>query len=424
VYGEILRNCDLDLLDATVFHNVPNRVNGIAYADDLAMLGMCGEPLQECLFQVEDAMSPFNLRINAGKTQALVFLPYRRTIPAQDIYQWQNFFVCGEWIEVVEEFKYLGIHLDFSKDTGGHISICYQRAKQAAVQKGRLCKQLHIVNFSRLRTYFFSFVVSQFHGHQLVTFPREHYEHVLMLFFRNCFSLPIGYPRAIFYYFVGSLEFEAQQILARLRFFQKHGRTHGFLRSAFLEDRRLFLLHQNGWNRDFMDLYEDFLPGRSVSELDLFDPQDNFRELLEQESSDRRDLRLTLMPSGVLFRDLVPYQAMPSFLRELSRRSFEEVRLILIFFANMFRFCFFSSRMDRCPLCLVNFIAGHLFDCPEIQMSMPIRIDGWRDLAYGREWREFLDLFFIVCFLWTRRVNAVCVGHSETIGSAVRMFLV
>ncbi len=50
-----------------------------------------------------------------------------------------------------------------------------------------------------------------------------------------------------------------------------------------------------------MDLYEGFLPGQSFSELDLFDPQDNFRDLLEQESSDRRDLRLSLRPSGVLF---------------------------------------------------------------------------------------------------------------------------
>jgi hypothetical protein len=182
-------------------------------------------------------------------------------------------------------------------------------------------------------------------------------------------------------------------------------------------------MQQASWNRDFEDLYEDFLPGRVFSELDLFDPQEDMRALLESESSDRRDLRLSLMPSGVLFRDLLPFQAMPSFLRELSRRSFEETRLVLIYFANMFQFCFFSSRVERCPLCLQSFLAQHLFECPEIELIAPIRLDGWRDLAYGREWRDFLDLFFITCLLWSRRVNSVRIGHVKTITEAVRLFL-
>jgi hypothetical protein len=423
VYGEILRNCDLDLLSGEVFRNFSSRVCGIAYADDLAMMGMDGGPLQECLCVVEDSMLPFNLRINAGKTQVLVFLPFRRIIPISEVRPWCYFYVCKEWIEVVEEFKYLGIFFDISTRNDAHVAVCSTRARQAAIQIGRLCRQLEVVNFSRLRTYFFSFVVSQFHGYQMVTFPNELYESALMLFFRTCFSLPVGFPRAIFYYFAGALEFEAQQILGRFRFFQKHARTRGFMRSVFFEDRRLFLMNQPCWSRDFMHLYEDFLPGRAFSELDLFDPHEDLRALLETESSERRDARLSLMPSGVLFRSLVPYRVMPSFLRELSARSFEEVRLVLIFFANMFRFCFLSRATDVCPLCLGRFISEHIFDCPEIQSTMPLRIDGWRDLAFGQEWRDFLDLFFIVCFMWTRRVNSVRVGHTKTITSAIRLFL-
>jgi hypothetical protein len=279
------------------------------------------------------------------------------------------------------------------------------------------------VNFSRLRTYFFSFVVSQLHGHQLVVFPRECYEQVLMLFFRSCFSLPVGFPRAIFFYFVGSLEFDAQQIIARLRFFQKHARTRGFLREAFLEDRRLFLLRQPCWNSEFADLFEGFLPGRIFGEIDLFDPQEDIRTLVERELSARRDLRLSLMPSGVLFRELLPFQAMPSFLRELSRRSFEEVRLVLIFFANMFRFCFFSRTTESCPLCLQSFIASHLFDCVEISRDVPSLIDDWRVVALRRDWGTFFDFFFVTCLFWTRRVNSIRRGHVKTIHEAVRLFL-
>jgi hypothetical protein len=369
-------------------------------------------------------MLPFNLHVNAGKTKVMVFLTYRRSIPMVEVNEWCDCYVENEWIEAVEEFKYLGIHFDFLADTNAHVEVCFTRAKQAAGQIGRLCNQLHLTDFSRLRTYFFSFVVSQFYGLQLVTFPSEYYEKAMMIFFRSCFSLPIGFPRAIFYFFAGSLEFPAQQILARLRFFQKHARTRGFMRSVFTEDRRLFLLHQASWNADFEDLYEDFLPGRVFSELDLFDPQDDLHALLANESELRRDMRLSLMPSGVLFRDLLPYRAMPSFLRELSRRSIEEVRLTLIFLANMFRFCFFSRRMDSCPLCFSAFVSSHLFECPNIQLYSPIPLETWRSYAIRHEWNEFLDLLFLVCLFWSHRVNSVRVGHVKTINAATRFFLV
>jgi hypothetical protein len=71
--------------------------------------------------------------------------------------------VEGEWIREACELKYLGITLDFLGDTEEHVSVCVSRARAAATQIGRLCRQLEIRDFSQLRTYFFSFVVSQFH---------------------------------------------------------------------------------------------------------------------------------------------------------------------------------------------------------------------------------------------------------------------
>ncbi len=423
VYGEILRRCDLDLLDENVFVEMPRRVRGIAYADDPATLGLEISPLQETLITIAEAMLPFNLHINAGKTVEMIFLTYRRLIPQSDVIEWGPMFIEGEWIEEASEFKYLGIFLDILCDSEIHTVNCFKRAKQAAVQIGRLCRQMEIRDFSQLRTYFFSFVVSQFHGQQLVSFPPEDYKTVLMLYFRTVFSLPVGYPRAIFYFFVGALEFQAQQIVARLRFFQKHARSRGFLRAAFLEDRRLYLLGQICWNMDFQILFEAFLPNRSFSELDLFDPQEDIHSLLQQESSNRRDLRLTLMPSGVLFQRLVSYQTLPSFLRELSRRSFEETRLVLIFFANMFRFCFFSRRLDSCPLCLVRLDASHHFDCPQIRANCPIDVSDWRGLALRSEWAEFFDLFILVSIVWSRSVRSVRCGHTRTLSDAFRLFL-
>ncbi len=144
--------------------------------------------------------------------------------------------------------------------------------------------------------------------------------------------------------------------------------------------------------------------------------------MLERESADRRTFRLSLMPSGILFQRLVPYQAMPGFLRELSRRSFEESRLILIFFVNMFRFCFFSRATKTCPLCLSRLDASHHFDCLRIRDLSLIKLGDWQGLARRGEWREFFDLFFLVSLIWSSNVRSVRCGHSHTISNAIRLF--
>ncbi len=225
VYGEILRMCDLDLLDENVFMNDPARVRGIASADDLAALGLEIPPLQAGLFKIAAAMLPFNLRMNAGKTVEVIFLTYRRLIPIAEVIPWEALFVDEEWITEGSEFKYLGIVLDIFCDTEQHVLKCFKLAKQAAVQIGRLCRQMEVRNFSQLRTYFFSFVVSQFHGQQLVTFPPEYYEVVLMLFFSFGLLSPGGLSQIdflLFRWLLASLEFQAQQICFEIAFFSRN----------------------------------------------------------------------------------------------------------------------------------------------------------------------------------------------------------
>jgi hypothetical protein len=175
---------------------------------------------------------------------------------------------------------------------------------------------------------------------------------------------------------------------------------------------------------DFQLLFEWFLPNRSFSELDLFDPDEDIYSLLATKSSNRRELRLSLMPSGVLFQRLVPFQALPSFLLELSRRSFEESRLILVFFANMFRFCFFTRSVEYCPLCLSRLDASHHFDCHRIRDLCPaVDLRDWQQVARRNEWSEFFDLFFLVSLIWSSNVVSVRCGHTKTIQRAFRLFL-
>ncbi len=335
VYGDILRSCDLDCFPDDAFEGSLLRVLGIAYADDLASFGLDVPLLQDSLDHIVRVMKPYNLLPNALKTQVLVFVTRRRLPPFSDFDPDQEFTLDGVVLESVTTFKYLGVHLDFLASSSPHEDICLLKAKAAAVQVGKLCRQLQITDLARLQTYFQSFVVSQFHGTQVVYFTNDCYESVLMLFFRTCFSLPIGYPRAILHYFTGPLEFFAQQLLARFKFFQKHAWKVGQIRDSFYQDRILFLLGQECWASDFAEIYEAFFQGSRFSEFDLFSPVDEFRTRLEAESIEHRNLRLTLMPSGILFRHLIPIGSLSSFMRELSIRSFEEVRLILLFFLRI-----------------------------------------------------------------------------------------
>jgi hypothetical protein len=54
----------------------------------------------------------------------------------------------------------------------------------------------------------------------------------------------------------------------------------------------------------------------------------------------------------------------------------------------------------------------------------PVDMIDWRELASRNEWREFLDLFFLISVIWVRRVNSVRVGHTRTIECGNRLFII
>jgi hypothetical protein len=164
------------------------------------------------------------------------------------------------------------------------------------------------------------------------------------------------------------------------------------MRENFFQAWILFLLGRESWASDFVELYEDFFHGSRFSELDLFAPIDEFRLRLELESIEHRRLRLSLMPSGILFQQLIQLGSHSLFLQELSVRSFEEVRLVLLFFADMLKFCLFTCRQDDCPFCpgTTPLSSAHFLDCSNIfhspllpppdDLPLPSQFDPWRTM--------------------------------------------
>ena len=73
------------------------------YADDTVLFANTKENLQKCLNGLKLYCDKWKLQINADKTKVLVFA--KRKINKCDF----NFTIGGESIEIVDEFKYLGV---------------------------------------------------------------------------------------------------------------------------------------------------------------------------------------------------------------------------------------------------------------------------------------------------------------------------
>ena len=414
VYGEILWVAGLDVISNDVFVPRDKRVVGIAYADDFALMAQNICSAQTSLDNMSIAMLTFNLRMNRDKTKLLIFVQKRKPRGfLGDIRSWQ---ICveGQPIEMVCEFKYLGITLNFLCEPLTHPLSCESRAIAAAVQYGGLFRRLEITDFRKLRAFFLAFVQSQFHGSQIVSFSKESMEKALMLFLRSCFSLPIGYPRAIFCELLDIDEFFLTQIRSRWRFFSRNirlGRINSALTQAFLHDRELFRLGIPCWSRDFCKIFESFYNERAFIELDLFEEESQITELLRMESMSQRTLRMTLSPSAHLLRDLLPHRVTRSFLVSLSQRSFEEVRLILLFWGNMLRYCFFTGSVEICLLCSLPFNSEHFLSCTEINNNGVL--GNWRLFLENENWEGFISFFFLVALEWIHRTNPVRLGHQK-----------
>ena len=268
------------------------------------------------------------------------------------------------------------------------------------------------------RTFFLAFVLSQFHGSQIITFPVESMEKVLMVFLRSCFSLPTGYPRAIFYSLLDIDKFLFSQIRAWRRFFSRNVRSaiRPLMREVFLHDRELFHLGLPSWSQDFGSLFERFYTERMFSEIDLFDEEQSMMELLRTESMSHRNGRMTLSPSAHLFQVLLPYRVNRPFLAALSARSFEEVRLMLLFWGNMLRYCLFNGVVEFCLLCNAGFTSEHFLSCTEVNSGEIL--GNWREMLANEKWDEFISFFFLIALEWMHRTNRVRVGHQKTIERA------
>ena len=89
-------NCD------PVTLNGVDKINALAYADDIVLLSTSKEGLQTALNTLQEYCTEWHLKTNNSKTKTMIFSKGNRKINT-------SFFLNGEELENTKEYKYLGI---------------------------------------------------------------------------------------------------------------------------------------------------------------------------------------------------------------------------------------------------------------------------------------------------------------------------
>lgn len=176
---------------------------------------------------------------------------------------------------------------------------------------------------------------------------------------------------------------------------------------AYLRNTPETSLHMNycssgfGWNRELIDSLSSYL---DLEEVDLLDEEEVAEVWLKLVDllKDRRVRRFLSSSSGFLL-DFFPSATIPpdfaTFLRHL---PYESVRILLIFFANQFRFTYLRTsdpEKQDCPFCSGQLSSEHFFTCP----STPPPFNDWQGVISGfnsGNYWEAVDRIFLTLQRW------------------------
>ena len=94
------------------------------YADDTVLFANSRENLQNCLDGLNQYCDKWKLQINAEKTKVRIFS--NRKFNREDI----GFTIGGKNIEIVDEFKYLGVTISYNGSFNANIEDLEQKGNR------------------------------------------------------------------------------------------------------------------------------------------------------------------------------------------------------------------------------------------------------------------------------------------------------
>jgi hypothetical protein len=287
----------------------------------------------------------------------------------------------------------------------------------AARSMGRLMKKLEVTNFVSLRSYYNSLVRSQLYSLSFSTFSEEEYDRAQKVFLQNTFSLPSSFPIQVACFFLGLPNLVLSIFDARIRFIQRLAEVGSVSSLAAMSlDREELLSLGLGWNAELFRTVDDFVDLRDV---DLIDP-DEIQELRAKlaHALTNRGVRRLEGSSSSFMVDFFPYATIPrEFSLFLGDIPYESVRILLIFFGNLFQFTYLRTTKRACPFCPGELSSMHFFLCAHT----PAPFNDWPSLILEFREKKYWDAVDRV-FLMLQRWDSLCRKFTPGFGSKLEEY--
>ena len=101
------------------------QIHSLLYADDICIIAESGEDLQVMLTSLSEWCSNWDLNINTSKTQVVHF--HSKSVPRSTF----KFYIKNKELEIVSQYRYLGLVLEESLDMSYTAKIVAQSATRA-----------------------------------------------------------------------------------------------------------------------------------------------------------------------------------------------------------------------------------------------------------------------------------------------------
>ena len=188
----------------------------LMYADDMVLLAESATELQRMLNALKIYTEKWSLSVNVGKTKVLVFRN-RGSLQSDDVWFYDNV-----QIEIVEQFCYLGLLLNFNGKfhvTQKHLSL---QCKKALFALKRKCTNMSL-NFTTLLSLFDTYVgsIANYGCEVWGAHSAPDIEKVHMDFCKNILGLKSATTNAMIYFELGRLPLECVRKLRILKYWLK-----------------------------------------------------------------------------------------------------------------------------------------------------------------------------------------------------------
>jgi hypothetical protein len=313
-----------------------------------------------------------------------------------------------EALKLVGAFKYLGTWLEPSLKHGKHLAVMEERARIATGETVKVIRNLDIRESRRFSMLYRALVESQMYGIEL--FPAcaaPVLSRVRRVFLASLHELPADMSSTIATFLLRLLPPELAILKARRNFLKRLERhavpaVHLTLRLEEDLSRRSV-----GWAHENYIVARQICPTLRKNDFSLSE----FTDSLFTDFPDLDKLNFVLIqkralenPALSFFDHLPTYYHAVMFRRSLGTLTFDQARIVLLFFFSGLRWRISRIPLKTCPFCpRFELFWGHFLECEIVQpflLAEFIEKDLLLDYARGGRWRDAFTIVGEVIRIW------------------------